>query len=111
MELLSFGRRALGYECGISEVTKGLYASVGGRHARLDLAPLEHLKVKLQFFPRTRTNVAPGEQSSEANARVYPKLAEHHDTSGSITRLMASTIRRQPEIFTATCLRPRGVSL
>jgi len=63
------------------------------------------------FFRGPRIGVAPAEHAGEPNPYVNPKLPEHHDTNGSITRLTASTIRRQFEILRVTCLRPRGVSL
>lgn len=96
---------------GFPKLTPGVCASFGGSKAALEVALLQHREMELQLFLRTRTNEAPGEQGSKPNARVNPELAQHHDTNGSITLLMASTIRRQSEIFTVTCLRPRGVSL
>jgi hypothetical protein len=67
--------------------------------------------MELQFLISPRIKVVPGEQSRQTNAHINPKLTKHYDTNGSMTRLMASAKRRQLEILTPTCLRPRGVSL
>jgi len=67
--------------------------------------------MELQFCINALMKAVTGEQGSKPNPNINPKLLEHHDTNGSITRLTASTIRRQLEAFTTTCFRPRGVSL
>jgi hypothetical protein len=94
---------------------KGVFHSMRIRsvrwHARLDHALLPHRKMESQLFIHPRTKVAPGEQSSKPNPNVNPELLKHHGAKGSITRLTASTIRRQLETSTVIRLRPRGVSL
>jgi hypothetical protein len=98
-------------QSGIAQLTTGSPASVVRRNTRFDQPLFSHREMELQFLISPRIKAAPAEQSRQTNAHLTPKLTEHQDTNGSITRLIASAIRRQLEILTATCLRPRGVSL
>lgn len=82
-----------------------------GWQSRIDQALLQRRQMKLYFFVGSGAEIAAAEQGHEPDADLNPKLPEHHGASGSITRLTASTIRRQLEISTVTCFRPRGVSL
>jgi hypothetical protein len=95
----------------VPELASGLITGVGWRNTRVDQPLLQRQQVKLQFFLGACVEPPAAEQCDHARTNIDPPLLEDHGVSGSMTRLTASTSRRQLVISRATCLRPRGVSL
>src|SRR5262249_49117132 len=92
-------------QCAIAQLTASSPVSLARWHTRFHQALFSHSEMELQFLISSRIKAVPGEQSRQTNAHVNPQLTKHYDTTGSMTRLIASTTRRQLEILTPTCLR------
>lgn len=103
----------------VAELAARLPLRLRGRHATRDEPRFAHLHVRAHLFVHAGAHPAPPEELSRAGPGVDDDLGQPcpepvegpaHATSGSITRSMALTRRRQFVTSIPACLRPRGVS-